>query len=324
MHAPLADCRGRLSPAAITLQELQASPVTACLGTIFTEAVPDPAAADAEAGAFAYPAGDALAARAAGLRQHKLYQAWDQAGVIRLIEPGKPLSADGPLAVGLLMESADPIESPEHVDEFPGLMVVGLTWATGSRYAAGNAEAVKGNRGLTDLGRALVRELDARSIIHDASHLSDRALDDLFACTDSMVVASHSNCRAVSSWGDATRDQRQLTDEAIAEIGRRGGLVGLNLFTGFVDVGVSEQGKRASIARAVDHVEHVAQVMGHRRGVALGSDIDGGFAADRLVEGIDRPGDLAKLADELTLRGWSDEEVCGFAFGNWARVLGLG
>ncbi len=328
MHADLDDCRGRLQPAAVTLASLAASPVRACLGTIFTEALPDAGAPNAETGPFAYPAGDALAARAAGLRQYKLYQAWHEAGVIQLIDPAeRTIRADGPLAVGLLMESADPIETPDHIDEFTGLLAVGLTWGTGSRYAAGNMNPANDNPGLTALGRELLDRFDERHILHDLSHLSDRATDDVLGHTSAVVVASHSNCRAVSSLGDATRDQRQLADETIAEIGKRDGLVGLNLYAGFVDADCSHwgnrSGQRPTIAQAIDHVEHVASIMGHKRGVALGSDLDGGFDAKCLPAGIDTPSDLTKLLDELAKRNWSDEDIHAFAWGNWARVLRL-
>ncbi len=266
------------------------------------------------------------------MRQLKLYQAWHEAGVIHLIDPRQRTLGQAPLAVGLLMEGADPIETPDHLDEFPGLLAVGLTWGTGSRYAGGNMNPHDDNPGLTALGRELLDRLDERGVLHDLSHLSDKATGEVLSHTSKLVMASHSNARSVSSFGDATRDQRQLTDETIAEIGRRGGLVGLNLYAAFVDAacalpehgGQSKRaGGRPSIAQAIDHVEHIAGVMGHRAGVALGSDLDGGFGADRLPTGIDSPTDLVKLLDELEARGWSDSEVRGFAWGNWARVLGL-
>ena len=59
--------------------------------------------------------------------------------------------------------------------------------------------------------------------------------------------------------------------------------------------------------------------MGNRQQVGLGSDADGGFSALTLPEGIDRPKDYVKLAETLRGRGWSDAEVEGFAWGNWAR-----
>ena len=64
--------------------------------------------------------------------------------------------------------------------------------------------------------------------------------------------------------------------------------------------------------------------MGHRRGVGLGTDMDGGIKATDLPRGIDAPKDLHKLCDALNGRGWSDEEIHGFAWGNWARFWGIG
>ena len=61
--------------------------------------------------------------------------------------------------------------------------------------------------------------------------------------------------------------------------------------------------------------------MGHRRGVALGSDMDGGFGPDGLPEGIDRPERLETLLDALRAAGWSDADIEGFARGNWRRLL---
>jgi membrane dipeptidase len=152
--------------------------------------------------------------------------------------------------------------------------------------------------------------------VHDASHLNDRSLDELFGATDRMVVATHSNSREVM--GDGR--ERHLTDGAIREIARRGGVIGLNLCSSFLHPSCWGGG-RASIDDAVRHVEHVCEVAGDRAHVGLGSDMDGGFAADRLPEGIDAPADLARIAEALRGRGWSDGEIAGFARGNWARVF---
>ena len=67
----------------------------------------------------------------------------------------------------------------------------------------------------------------------------------------------------------------------------------------------------------------MCEVVGHRRTIGLGSDMDGGFSASKLPEGIDLPCDLATLAAELRARGWSEGDVEGFAWGNWARFWGI-
>jgi membrane dipeptidase len=199
--------------------------------------------------------------------------------------------------------------------------MVGLTWVGQGRYAGGNSVQT----GLTGAGRELITALDQAGIVHDASHLSDQSFDDLAAHGGGVICASHSNCRSllIERHASARRGhmQRHLRDEQIKEIARRGGVIGLNLFSAFIDSACETRG-RAAIERALDHVEHVCAIAGTRACVGLGSDSDGGFAANRLVEGIDSPSDYRKLAAGLLNRGWSSEEVAGFAEGNWRRVLG--
>ncbi|MDQ7012467.1 MAG: membrane dipeptidase [Planctomycetota bacterium] len=350
MHAPLDDCRGRLLPAAVTLPSLRDGNVHACLGTIFTEALATDATNTStpttDTPEAAYPEGDALAAWRAGMRQLKLYQAWAQAGVIELM-PRRPQGThantdapparddeaasvatpardtDAPLLLGILMECADPIETPDQLDEWAnaGVIAIGMAWWRGSRYAGGNGLGGP----LTDAGRDLADRMDDLGIVHDLSHLSQHATDELLAHTDRVVVASHSNCRALLD-GEANPDwQRHLSDETIAEIGRRGGIVGLNLVRNFIRSGLKrdDPDDRPTIDETLAHVEHVCDIMGHRRGVGLGTDMDGGITANDLPRGINSPSDLHKLCDALTTRGWSDAEVRGFAWGNWTRFWGV-
>lgn len=226
-----------------------------------------------------------------------------------------------PLHIGILMENADPIRSPDELGWWKerGLIAVGLTWARSSRYAMGNLEPPEEPVGLTDLGRAMVKAMDALGIVHDLSHLSDRAMDELLALTDRPVIASHSNCRAILN---DPRNQRHLRDESIREIARRGGVIGLNLCRNFIaPQPYSKRDPRPSIEQAVEHVEHICAIAGHRAAVGLGSDMDGGFGEDDLPAGIDRPAHLARLCEALSLRGWDHDEIEGFAHGNWARYF---
>jgi len=329
MHVEPEEARGRLHPAAVTLPSLAEGGVRACLGTIFTESVVDSSSPGAETGAFAYPAGDAEAARGAGVRQLKLYHAWRDAGLISLL-PGRVCSAgvaaqgsgdgEAPLAVGILVECADPIREPDALGWWVerGVIAIGLTWANGSRYAGGNA----GGGGLTDLGRELIRGMEELGVVQDISHLSQRALDDVLDATDATVVATHSNCRALLGGDGAKGWQRHLPDEAIAEIARRGGVVGLNLCSNFL-ARMEGKPRRATIDECCAHIEHMCEVIGDRAHVGLGSDMDGGFSAAWLPRGIDRPADLEKLAEALGSRGWTEAEVEGFAWGNWARFWEL-
>lgn len=305
MAAPLDRCGGPADPA-ITFPSLSEGRVSACLATVFTEPDGDDA--------VAYPAGDAEAAHAAGVRQIAWYQRWQKAGLMSL----DLHSAGGaPLLAGILIEGADPVRSPDELSWWRdrGAIAIGLAWARPSRYSGGNMTPTQG---LTDLGREIIPVIDELKLTHDVSHLSDVGMDELFSRTQAPVIASHSNCRALLD----PDNQRHLRDESIREIARRGGVIGLNLYGKFIDRPGRPAGS-ATIPDAIAHIEHTCEVVGHRRAVGLGSDMDGGFGAAAMPAGIRSPIDLAGLADALAARGWSHSEVADFAWGNWARFWRL-
>lgn len=314
MHAELDQCRGTLLPAAVTLPSLKSGNVRGCLGTIFTEMSEEDSSTGLQLGGFGhtYPPGDGEAAHRAGLRQLKLYHAWRDAGVIDLL----PNVGSAPLALGILMEGADPITNANEVAWWAeqGVIAIGLAWALGSRYAGGNAQKT----GLTAEGKDVVRAIDAAGLFHDLSHLSDKAMDELLAMSDGRMVASHSNARALLGG----KNQRHLRDETIAEIARRDGVIGVNLYAPFLDPNFDKTRKRPPLRTTLDHTLHIAEIAG-KDTVCLGTDMDGGFAATDLPEGVNEPSDLHKLLDMLRGEGWSEAEVAGFAGGNWARVLGM-
>jgi len=154
--------------------------------------------------------------------------------------------------------------------------------------------------GLSDLGREMVRRMEARGVILDVAHASARTIDDALAISTRPVVASHTGVRGVCD------NARNLRDEHLAGIAATGGLVGI----GFWDTasgGVEPSWIARSIAYAVERIgaEHVA----------LGSDWDGA-----VVVPFDAAG-LVHLTDEL-LRAGLDEATIRLVMGeNVLRVL---
>ena len=285
---------------------MRAANIDVTLATIFTE--PGPAATGQ---GFGYPSSDDLdGAEAAGIRQLEVYKSLKRARELSIVRAGADVDGQSALPrIVILMEGADPIRSPERASWWftKGLRVVGLTWAAGTRYAGGNSNGGP----LTALGVELVHALDELGIVHDVSHLSDEAFEGLMEHARGPVIASHSNCRALLE-----PKQRHLRDDQIKAIADRGGVVGLNLYSAFL-----AKGRRATIHDCAAHVNHVAEVMGHRRGVGLGSDMDGGFPPGELPIGLDHPTKLEALAEALRDAGWSDDEVEGFAWRNWHAFL---
>ncbi len=316
MTAPLDRCGGPKDPA-VTLPSMLEGGVGACLATIFTEPNGDDA--------VAYPSGNALAAHACGLRQLAAYERWTSSGLMAPMRSTPPApghtsrtpSAAQPIRFGILIEGADPVLSPQELPWWVqrGALAVGLAWARPSRYSGGNSTP---SLGLTDLGREMIDAIDRLGVVHDLSHLSDSAMDELLSRAKGRVIASHSNCRALLDHSN----QRHLRDESIKEIARRGGIIGLNLFGKFL----SPPGREppvSTIQDAVAHIERICNLVGDRRSVGLGTDMDGGFGAGDLPTGIRRPADLEKLAHALLAAGWQEAEVDDFAWGNWARFWGL-
>lgn len=312
MSPNLATCGGPDLPAAVTLPSLVAGRVKWCLGTIFTEA-------DGK-DAVGYRAGDAEDAHARGVAQMEVYERWEGLGVIerwggRGVGSGGRDKDGRKIKLGVLIEGADPIREPRELAWWVarGVVAIGLAWAKSSRYAGGNST----DDPLTVLGIELIEEMDKVGVVHDVSHLSDVSLKGLFDVTGSPVIASHSNCRALIDV-DGERRQRHLTDATIKEIGKRGGMIGVNVFSPFIIPGALRT-RRATLAEWGAHVERICQIQGTRRGVGLGTDMDGGFSASMCPEGIDKPADLDHLAQCLAGLGWNDEEIRGFASENWLR-----
>jgi membrane dipeptidase len=327
--------------AGLTLPALVEGTVKLCLGTIFTE--------PGGTGPEGYPVGDPERAYIVGRAQLEAYLTWRDTNIIALdrfaplrttaglgeirggmgVAEAVPLSpaqrlarlpTSPPIHLGILMENADPIRSPQELSWWKdrGLVAVGLCWATPSRYATGNRSA-PGEGGLTPAGREMVREMDRLSIIHDASHLSDASFNDLCEATEKLIIASHSNCRAIT---DPTGlNQRHISDAQIKEIARRGGVIGINLFSLFLRPDCAPA-DRATIREVIAHIEHVCDLTGSRAHIGLGSDMDGGFSADRLPEGINTPDDYRLIAEALRARNWPDADIAAFAAGNWLRVFG--
>lgn len=353
MHAPPSPTtRGSDPvPASVTLPSLEEGGVRFALATIFTEVN--------GSGPEGYPEGDIEQAHKRGRAQLEVYETWRDEGYIAIDLPKflrhdphvgritagmgvgevRPLSleerlrradresqglkarATKPLHIGILMENADPIRSPDELGWWKerGVIAIGLAWARSSRYADGNMTPHSESLGLRDAGRAMVKAMDALRMVHDVSHLSDRAMDELLSLTDRPVIASHSNCRALLN---DPMNQRHLRDESIREIARRGGVIGLNLCRNFIaPQPYSKDDPRPSIGQTVAHIEHICAIAGHRGAVGLGSDLDGGFSANDLPLGINLPRDLVMLTEALAARGWSEDEVRGFAHESWARCL---
>lgn len=194
-----------------------------------------------------------------------------------------------------------------------GVQMASLVWNTPNALAYPNLIfsgdvpdfAARESRGLTDLGKQAVKELNANKIIVDVSHLSDGGVDDVLALSNASVVASHSDCAAVHPVS------RNLTDSQIKKIADGGGVVGLNFCHDFLCGG----GENA-IESLYKNYMHLVKTGGEDV-PALGTDFDGIPPYDELPDCTA----VQTLFKYFLRRGVSERALEKFARENFYRVF---
>jgi membrane dipeptidase len=231
-------------------------------------------------------------------------EAWHQ-------QPGK-----APIGFILSMEGADPVLSPAQVPQWyeEGLRIIGPAHYGISPYAHGTGT----EGGLLPLGPDLLREMDRVGMILDVTHLSDRCFEEALDVFQGPVLASHHNCRAL------VPHQRQLSDAQIKRLIGRGAVIGMALdawmlYPGWVRGETSPQ--VVGLEAVVDHMDHVCQLAGNARHVAIGSDLDGGFGTEQTPRDVNSIADLQRLPELLGQRGYSAEAIRDICHGNWVRFF---
>lgn len=167
-----------------------------------------------------------------------------------------------------------------------GCLIASLTW-NGKNDLAGGAHAQE--YGLSDFGKEAVSEMERCGMVIDVSHLSDRGLSDLLKIARRPFIATHSNSRTVLG------HMRNLPDEYIREIIKRGGLIGINYFKEFL-AGTGAGSDRFWLGSIAAHIEYILS-LGGENAVALGSDYDGAKVPE-VIDGIDMIGNLYTYLEE--------------------------
>lgn len=160
--------------------------------------------------------------------------------------------------------------------------------------------------GLTDQGRAYVREAQRLGMLVDVSHISDRGFWDIMEITDAPVLATHSNSRAVCD------NSRNLTDEMFRALCQTGGLAGINVCTAFL-------GENPTLDTMCDHVFHFLELDPEARHIALGGDLDGIRETPDGFTGVES---WPAFANRLLERGLDETMVHRIFWDNAIGVMG--
>ena len=231
----------------------------------------------------------------------------------------QPSSVTPPLGFVISMEGADPILSPDQLEEWHGLglRLLGITHYGPGRYAGGTATEL----GLTALGPPLLAEMERLGVALDLTHCSDQAFWQALDRFGGPILASHQNCRAL------VPHQRQFDDEQIRAVIERGGVIGAALDAWMLAPGwrIGERADPANppvvLRHVVDQIDHVCQIAGNARHAAIGTDLDGGFGREQSPGDLDTIADLQEIPALLAARGYAEADVAGIMHGNWLRFL---
>ena len=197
-----------------------------------------------------------------------------------------------------------------------GVRMMTLTWNHPNELAAPNANpggplTANTETGLTETGFAFLAEMERLHITADVSHISDKGFWDIVEHGTRPFAASHSNCRALAP------HNRNLTDEMIRALADRGGIVGLNYYSAFLDADPTHpETCRSTVELIAKHAAHFKQVGGAGI-ISLGSDFDG-------IDGphqLETAADLPLLADALRREGFTEDEVEGVYWRNAYRFF---
>jgi membrane dipeptidase len=159
-------------------------------------------------------------------------------------------------------------------------------------------------QGITPFAREVIEELNRLGSLVDLAHVHESSFWAALEASTAPVIVSHAACRAL-------RDHhRNVNDDQIRAIARKGGIVGIIFFPWFLGLNPF-----VGPERVADHIEHVARVAGVEH-VSLGSDWDGFVWMPRHMPDAAA---LPRLTAEL-LRRFNEEDVRGILGLNFLRT----
>jgi membrane dipeptidase len=237
--------------------------------------------------------------------------------------------AAGKIALIITMEGIEPLGADLNLLRVfyeLGVRSIGLTHARRNAAGSGGIFAPSGSPqdGLTAFGRDLVRQCEALGAIVDLAHINPTGFKEIVDLTTKPPIVSHTNARRFYDI------ERNISDEQIKMIGDRRGVIGIN------SVLVSPKQEESTLDRYVDHIEHVANLIGIDC-VGIGFDffefifeqwsdskkqeLAAKLTAPHFVPDLRNHSHARNLTRKLIERSFNDEQIEKILFRNWMRIF---
>ena len=203
--------------------------------------------------------------------------------------------------------------------------------------------------GLSNFGKITVKKMNELGMMIDISHVSDKSALQAIKLSHHPVIASHSGARSVAD------HPRNIPDNIIREIAKKGGVVQVVAFSSYVKVNkkrtdsiinlrdsiltmtgdnnfipekhmklieykngmdkINKEFPLPGIDSFIDHIDHIVDLVGIDY-VGISSDFGGGGG----IEGWSDASQTFNITNSLLLRGYSKDEVNKIWSENFLRV----
>ena len=221
-------------------------------------------------------------------------------------------------------------------------------WATSALDETTKADSLK-HKGLTDFGKQVIKRMNELGMLVDLSHVGEQTFWDAIQTTTKPVLVSHSCVYSLCP------HRRNLKDDQIKAVGKNGGVIHLNFYSGFLDSSFdrrtdvfnnSHKAERDSLLKQnpepyfadvflfekypeevkalrpplsllIDHLDYIVKLIGADH-VGLGSDYDG---VNSLPQQLDDVTAMPLITKELLKRGYSKNDIRKILGKNFLRIF---
>jgi membrane dipeptidase len=204
-------------------------------------------------------------------------------------------------------------------------------------------------KGLTEFGREVVRRMNELGMMVDLSHVGEQTFWDAINTTTKPVIVSHSCVYTLCP------HRRNLKDDQIKAVGKNGGVIHLNFYSGFIDSTFEKRSDaftakhktemdsllkvnpepyfmqvylfekypdevrslRPPLSMLLDHLDYIVNLIGVDH-VGLGSDFDG---VNSLPQQLDDVTAMPLITKELLKRGYNKKDIRKILGENFLRIF---
>ena len=175
----------------------------------------------------------------------------------------------------------------------------------GDNAICDSARGTQTHGGVSAFGEQVIGEMNRLGVMVDLSHGAETSFFDALSISQTPIVCSHSNSKALCDV------PRNLTDAQLKALAQAGGVAQITLYHGFL----RKEGE-ADIRDAMAHLNHAIDVMGIDH-VGLGTDFDG----DGGIKGLADASELINFTTALLRQRFSKADIKKIWGENWLRVM---